>query len=107
MTPLRSVFNYVGAASVTVLGPFFVSFVVFDLAHTIEGPSARHSMPMAIALLGTNYILSVGIGVMGVRYLVGQGKTRIVALSLYVPALCVMLWIWSLGLSCSVFNECM
>ena len=107
MTPLRSVFNYIGAVCVTVLGPFFVSFVVFDLAHTIEGPSAWHSMPMAIALLGINYILSMGIGVTGVRYLVHQGKKRIVALSLYVPALCVMLWIWSLGLSCSVFNECL
>jgi hypothetical protein len=107
MGPLRSVFNYIGAVWATVIGPFFVLFLVFDLAHTIAGASAWHSMPMAIAVSGIEYILSVGIGVIVLRYLVHQRKSRIVALSLYVPALYVMLWIWSLSLSCSVSNKCM
>jgi len=42
MVPLRSVFNYIGTVRVMEPGPFFVSFVVLELA--------RHFKPTCIAL---------------------------------------------------------
>ena len=42
MIPLRSVSSYIGAVRVMALGPFCVSFVVFDLA--------RHIKPTSVTL---------------------------------------------------------